>query len=900
MHRVLRWLLPFCIAYAAFAPGAASAPLDAGRPTAPEAPAGGAVNTCTYWALRTAMAGGGTVTFNCSGTIVFTETWTVSSNTIIDGNGFNVNLSGGDVRFLFQVSAGTKLTLRRLTVRDGYNDNIISSVDGGCMRVFGALDLITVTVRDCRATATIGAPDGGAIFASGAVLQFTNTQVYNNLADGLGGAVYAANTSLRLHQSVVRNNTAYGGGGLYHSQGSADLEGSSVLSNTAQVLGGGIYAFNVLTYNVLSRSELSYNRVTSGTGVGGGAYFTRSRPYIDDASLIGNVSDHASGAIYVGGSDGTLALYDSVLSDNVASGNGPGGVHMDGSSASIYGNEFRGNNGYPYGGALRNSASSDTNSGYNQFVENNGYYGGGIYNDSGRSIQVYATEFVSNTAAYGAGLHNDGIIDWGRWLTFTNNTAVYRGGAFASDAAKARTLLTDVVMLNNRATVEYGAGIFARGDVTVTVHNAVINNNVVGRNGGGIYMDGGRLRLRNVDLNSNTGLTQTSSGVGLHVIGAANTLLDNVRVNGNQAGYVADGAAMHLEGAAWLNHVTANDNRANNGAEGGALHAITATVYISNTEMRRNTGMYSGGGIYVRNATLSLSNVALAENAASAYGGGIFAIDTALTMSNTRVTDHNSGASSGAGVYCNQCTGHWRYSTFSRNIGDGSGGGLYAYRSELRIEGALFSANGARDGGGLDFDDSQLRITNTTFSGNWATEEGGGIYAERSTSTSQFTLTNVTLKDNSAVSGGSIYIEFDSGGSKAAGHLRNTVLADPAGGGNCAGKPIGVAVYSLSTDYTCPLSGLSATNKPDGTPAQLGGLGLNGGWNRSHMPITGSVLIDGVTGAIGPIVDQRGASRPQGLGFDIGAVEFGVSVPNLVRMYSAFLPATRRGAESGW
>jgi hypothetical protein len=58
---------------------------------APLARAAGVVSTCDETHLRTALAGGGKVTFTCSGTITLTVanggTITTSSNTTIDGTG---------------------------------------------------------------------------------------------------------------------------------------------------------------------------------------------------------------------------------------------------------------------------------------------------------------------------------------------------------------------------------------------------------------------------------------------------------------------------------------------------------------------------------------------------------------------------------------------------------------------------------------------------------------------------------------------------------------------------------------------------------------------------------------------------------------------------------------------
>ncbi len=94
---VFRFFMALCMAYAVFAQPLPTSAVGTLAPThEPDAPSGGSVNTCTLAALQTAMSGGGTVTFNCFGTIVFTSTWVVTANTAINGNGFGVILSGGN------------------------------------------------------------------------------------------------------------------------------------------------------------------------------------------------------------------------------------------------------------------------------------------------------------------------------------------------------------------------------------------------------------------------------------------------------------------------------------------------------------------------------------------------------------------------------------------------------------------------------------------------------------------------------------------------------------------------------------------------------------------------------------------------------------------------------------
>lgn len=61
---------------------------------ASHAQAGGAVSICDEAHLRAALAGGGTVTFVCSGTIILTATIIIGTNTNIDGSGQTIIISG--------------------------------------------------------------------------------------------------------------------------------------------------------------------------------------------------------------------------------------------------------------------------------------------------------------------------------------------------------------------------------------------------------------------------------------------------------------------------------------------------------------------------------------------------------------------------------------------------------------------------------------------------------------------------------------------------------------------------------------------------------------------------------------------------------------------------------------
>ncbi len=89
--------------------------------------AGGIVSVCDEAHLLAALAGGGTVTFSCSGTIILTAEITIAADTTIDGSGQTVTISGNHAVRVFTVNSGVTLNLNKLTVANGN----AASGDGG-------------------------------------------------------------------------------------------------------------------------------------------------------------------------------------------------------------------------------------------------------------------------------------------------------------------------------------------------------------------------------------------------------------------------------------------------------------------------------------------------------------------------------------------------------------------------------------------------------------------------------------------------------------------------------------------------------------------------------------------------------------------------------------------------
>ncbi|MGQ0603049.1 MAG: hypothetical protein ACT4QE_15310 [Anaerolineales bacterium] len=233
-------------------------------PGAPPVHAGGVVGngtpgSCTEAAFDAALAGGGTVTFNCGPehTIYITSQKSINLNTTIDG-GDDIKLDGLNATRLFDV--GAVLTLRNITLARGYFNG-----DGGAIRnnSNGTLILENSTIGNSTATAS-----GGAILSTGP-MTITNSLLEGNRALN-GGALYPrwAGSQTTIINSVLRDNhttdmnNGLGGAILAFDGAPVTITNSDISNNTAGY-GGGIYNFANSTLTLQSNTRLRDNHANN-------------------------------------------------------------------------------------------------------------------------------------------------------------------------------------------------------------------------------------------------------------------------------------------------------------------------------------------------------------------------------------------------------------------------------------------------------------------------------------------------------------------------------------------------------------------------------------------------------------------------------------------------------------
>lgn len=296
-----------------------------------------------------------------------------------------------------------------------------------------------------------------------------------------------------------------------------------------------------------------------------------------------------------------------------------------------------------------------------------------------------------------------------------------------------------------------------------------------------------------------------------------------------------------------------------------------------------NPGNLTGGGIYnERGGTLMLTNITVSGNSSNqggGTGGGIYNAGT-LTIENSTISGNSAGA--GGGIYSHGTLTLTNSTVFGNS--SNQGGGIWNSYSFTMTNSTVSGNLSALDGGGM-FNAGTLTMTNSTVFGNTSFAGDGGAILNGGT----LTATNGTISGNSAgVGGGGIYISQG-----ALLTLKSTLLAGNQAG-NCHSFGTGTSMgYNLSDDSSCA-GFLTATGDTNDVSAGLDSKGLqkNGGPTQTVALLATSPAVDAIplanctaTNGAPVTTDQRGVSRPQSKGCDIGAYELIQTVP-----FSSFTP----------
>jgi fimbrial isopeptide formation D2 family protein len=368
---------------------------------------------------------------------------------------------------------------------------------------------------------------------------------------------------------------------------------------------------------------------------------------------------------------------------------------------------------------------------------------------------------------------------------------VSSGNGGAINAANANVALSSVSIKSNSvsATSGNGGGIYQSGG-TLTVTNSVLTNNHAGY-GGALSMGGGTSTINGSTLIKSN--TATYFGGAIESVGGA----------------ILNAAAVGISS----NKVTLNGNSSLSGTGfGGGLFANGgSSLNLSGTKINKNTATNGGGGVAVSAGTLNISSQATISNnsVTNGSGGGVFVNGASnTTISGSTITANSVGAGQGAGLYYDAPgTGKLTSDVVSSNTATGGmGGGMFLAAGTLRVTGAAtaINNNAASSGGGVYVNDAKLSFKNGQIKGNKSVNSGAGLTLTNSTSAApsarltsalissnigssssslgggiyqysgSLNLTNSTVQNNTAASGGGVFINALAGNAST---IKNSKIA---------------------------------------------------------------------------------------------------------------------------
>ncbi|GCE26682.1 hypothetical protein KDA_21660 [Dictyobacter alpinus] len=262
-----------------------------------------------------------------------------------------------------------------------------------------------------------------------------------------------------------------------------------------------------------------------------------------------------------------------------------------------------------------------------------------------------------------------------------------------------------------------------------------------------------------------------------------------------------------------------------------------------------------GGGIY-DDGTVDIKNATFTNNVADSEGGAIFHNGNG-TLSIASSTLINNVASIGGAVASTDRTGTINITTSTFDNNQASNAGAVANSETMNISASTFVNNSASFRAAALDNDRELNITNSTFSNN---KSSSGVIYNLATGTVK--LTYSTLANNNG-DGAGVITNF---GTMTIGA---TILSNQT---NCFGA-VTDGGYNLENGTSCGFTAPTDLQKTD--PKLVSALANNGGPTQTLALQNNSPAINRIPPNLCVVAaDQRGMSRPQGPGCEIGAFEF--------------------------
>lgn len=870
--------------------------------------AAGTVTDCSETNLRAAIAGGGTVTFACDGTIVLSNSISIDTKTVLDASGHRVTISGNNAVQVFKVGSDGDLTLSNLVIANGRVAGAAASsysvdggsVGGGALANEGVLNLVNCTFTNNSAVGGAGliysgyyfgaAGDaggkgaGGAVWNAGLLLASGCTFAGNSAVGGDGG-IGSSGYALPYSPGFPGGAGGDGAGGALFNCATARLVNCTLAFNISQGGAGGLGGWG---YKMSPDYPPGPNGPNGSPGLSvGGIYDASGQSYLTNCTIVFN----SGSGIWTTGTNGTK-LINTLLAENSPGGNGSGtmtdlGHNLSSDATCAFTNAGSMNNTYPLLGPLANNGGSTLtvallpgcraiDAGDTAAAPPTDQRG--VARPFGMAADIGAYEFNGTTNSVPAIVVTE--------CTEANLLAAMSGGGRVTFACNGIILISNTVAVKTDALLDAaghliilrgnGAGLFqVSPNVTFSLANLKLTGGSADE-GAGIDNTGGFVNATNCVFSGNVaseGGAVWNSGtlvVDLCVFNA-NSAVGAGGLSGNSydapggSGSDAPGGAICNFGTVTISRSTFNNNSVVAGAGASGY-----TSYHGDPGMSGGSGGSGGaggngkGGALYNAGTARAINSTFADNSGTGGNGGAGADGGPNYGGPGSGGNGGTGGAGGNGVGAIFNSGDVQIinCTFASNSGSPGNGGPAGNGAEGNLGGSGGAGgNGGSGIGALYGLYSSCQITNCTFAGNWGGSGSGG--SGGAAGKTDYPYGNYGGTNGPPGTAGSA----GTGGIWASGgKLVNTVLA----GSSCNGS-ITDGGHNLSSDASCAFTAAGSRNNTD---PKLGPLADNGGPTLTMALLPGSPAIDAGSAVGAPATDQRGVPRPQGSGVDIGAFEY--------------------------
>jgi len=394
--------------------------------------------------------------------------------------------------------------------------------------------------------------------------------------------------------------------------------------------------------------------------------------------------------------------------------------------------------------------------------------------DSDDTITLLSGTYVLTRTGTGENSNDTGDLDITDMLTIEGagpgNTIIDASGlisdrVFHIHSTTATVVISGVTVMNGNIDGGDGGGIY-NDDADLLLINTVVRNNIASGGGGGLRTLSGSAALNNGQIVSNT--ANWGGGVYVGLTGSAFTQTGDSMIAYN----VATGTSSSY---------------------GGGVYVYQGSAKLGGGQIISNVAGELGGGMFVYVGSAMLEGGQILSNTAGIQGGGVCVDKGAVVLSGGRIAGNVASTNKGGGVFVWQGGAFTQtgVSTITHNTAV-DGGGVAVWNGWVTLEGGRILSNTASDDGGGVYvgggssDAAHCILNGGQILSNTANEHGGGVYVDYTSAAFTQTGVSTIIHNHANADGGGLYVNYGSAALSEGQIVSNT--AGTGGGGVYVGE----------------------------------------------------------------------------------------------------------------